>query len=170
MRGVVVFLVAATLAPITRTAFADDVETHVVGTGVLMSHAQSGWARVCAAPCDVTLARGGVYKIAGDAIRESQPFALEPEHDHVVMRIDVARRGPWLAGLVVGALGSTLATSGGALAVAANISLGGYGTSSASPGTMALSGVMIGVGLVTAIVAFTFAITNARTDVHLMAR
>jgi len=169
MGGRVSLLVlVAILAP--AAARADDVEARIIGEGVVMSQTMNGWTRVCVAPCDVALERGAVYKITGDSLRESKPFAFVPAHDRVVMRIDAARRAPWLAGLVVGILGTTLATAGGVLTAFASISENGLGGASNSPGGMAAGGVLIGVGVVTAIVAYAFAVANTRTAVHLAVR
>jgi hypothetical protein len=66
------------------------------------------WEDVCPVPCGVRVDPNGVYRIAGNQVRRSDPFRLERTSGDVVIDVKAGSSGRHYAGLglVIGGLGA----------------------------------------------------------------
>ena len=75
------------------------------------SDGEPQWERVCATPCDTALALGGDYRINGEDVTTSSPFALHGPATE--LRVDAGTYGVRRAGIYLLVIGAISAVAGG---------------------------------------------------------
>ncbi len=117
----------------------------------LYADGEPQWERVCATPCDTALALGGDYRVAGDDVTTSSPFALHGPATE--LRVDAGSYSVRRAGVYLLVIGGVAALAGGiflgvnALNPSATaLNVGGYASIAGVAGGGALG--IVGIGLV----------------------
>jgi len=120
--------------PRPKLARANEVYVLIDGpkAAVLERQDRAGWVGVCNAPCDRPFALGVTYRIAGEDVRESEPFVLEGKTGSTVtLHVSEAKRST----------GVTLVEGGIIVAILGGLTLFGgvFGTCAESSGSQACS-------------------------------
>ena len=114
------------------------------------SDGEPQWQAVCPAPCDRPVQLGGEYRIAGEGVTTSSPFALHGPSTE--LRVDAGSHGVRWAGVYLAVIGFLGAAVGGIfLAVEAVRPSGGLDTGGyAAIGGVVGGGVLglVGVGMI----------------------
>jgi hypothetical protein len=115
------------------------------------SDGEPEWQRVCVTPCDAAVALGGDYRINGDNVTTSSPFALHGPATE--LRVDAGTYSVRRAGVYLVVIGGIAALAGGiflgvnALNPSSSaLGVGGYASIAGLAGGGALG--LLGVGLV----------------------
>jgi hypothetical protein len=169
--------VALAAAGLARAALSRGQEptarVHVDAPEPVTIEVESGttWTRVCDSPCDTSLPTTSLYRIGGDGIRTSRPFALGPSPPagrEIDLRVSPAGWASVPFGIVAVSLGGTAALLGGlALAVGtmSNVTAGGSGDGSIIGGSIGLGAgvVLVTVGIVMIVAGQTKVVKNPPT-------
>jgi hypothetical protein len=123
------------------------------------------WQTVCVAPCDQTVSSAFAYRIAGDGIRNSRVFSVQPQSGgRETIDVDEASTSGFVLGIVAASVG-TFAMAVGLFVVFVNSladTVEGGNTSNSGEET---GWVIAGIGLAGVIGGAVAIATNARTRV-----
>jgi hypothetical protein len=131
---------------------------------------QDEWSPVCTTPCDRPVPAGYSYRIAGDSIRTSSPFTIDPQQGgRQTLVVSEASRGAFVLGIVgmgVGAGGIVVGLSV-AFVGAVGAGLSEHGTSAyQSDRNIETAGwVVTGIGAAAVAGGLVLLLTNVRTGV-----
>jgi hypothetical protein len=116
----VVTVPSSSAAPAPAAAATVDgplIPVHIEGSRALLERDSTGfnrdWEPVCKAPCDKALSVAYSYRVAGDGIRNSVPFALDaPPGQHEILHVSEGDKAGFVYGIVATAGGGAATVAG----------------------------------------------------------
>jgi len=125
------------------------------------------WVTVCLAPCDQAVSTEFSYRIAGDGIRNSRVFSVQPQSgDRETITVDEGSKAAFVAGILGVSVGALTMTIGLLVLLAESIATGlEDGSDTQDRSNEALGAGLAGLGLAGVVGGSVAIATNARTGV-----